>query len=162
MGSYGRPVLEAAYGEIVISLHRDCLRDVSLGRMVKVSTWCITHGRYTWVNTSVSTVYVFSILIQNLYVICFQRSICIMKRHWWFLTLSWPDNDQRMFSTAHDVFFKEMKNLQIYRYCIFKTEIELHICFIYLCFDFILSLWLYLSITEHIVCSHSYCFLFTG
>ena len=32
-----------------------------------------------------------------------------MKGHWWFLTLSWPDDDQGMFSTAHDVFFKEME-----------------------------------------------------
>ena len=37
-GSYGRPVLEAAYGEIVISLHRGCLGDVSSDRMVGVST----------------------------------------------------------------------------------------------------------------------------
>ena len=33
-----------------------------------------------------------------------------MKGHWWFLTLFRPDDDQEMFSTAHDVFFKEMKN----------------------------------------------------
>ena len=54
-----------------------------------------------------------------------------MKGHWWSLTLSWPDDDQGMFSTAHDVFFKEMGNPQIYRYCFFKIGIELHICFIY-------------------------------
>ena len=27
-----------------------------------------------------------------------------MKGHWWFLTLFWPNDDQEMFSTAHDVF----------------------------------------------------------
>ena len=32
-----------------------------------------------------------------------------MKRHWWSLALSWPDDDQGMFSTVHDVFFKETK-----------------------------------------------------
>ena len=37
-GSYGRPELEAAYEETAISLHRGCLRDVSSGRMVGVST----------------------------------------------------------------------------------------------------------------------------
>ena len=57
----------------------------------------------------------FLFLIQNLYVLCFQRSIYIMKGHWWFLTLSWLDDDQGTFLTAHDVFFKEMKNPQIYR-----------------------------------------------
>ena len=46
-----------------------------------------------------------------------------MKGYWWSLTLSWSDDDQRMFSTVHDVFFKKMENPQIYRYCFFKTEI---------------------------------------
>ena len=32
-----------------------------------------------------------------------------MKRHWWFLTLSWPNDDQGIFSTAYDIFFKEME-----------------------------------------------------
>ena len=32
-----------------------------------------------------------------------------MKRHWWSLTLSWPNDIQGMFLTAHDVFFKETK-----------------------------------------------------
>ena len=32
-----------------------------------------------------------------------------MKRHWWSLALSWSDDDQGMFSTAHDIFFKEKK-----------------------------------------------------
>ena len=63
-----------------------------------------------------------------------------MKGHWWFLTLSWLDDDQGMFLTAHDVFLKEMENPLIYRYCFFKTEIDLHICFIYSLLDFMLSL----------------------
>ena len=60
-GLYGRPELEAAYGETTISLHWGCLGDISSGRVVGVSTWCITHGRHTRVNTSVGTVYVFLI-----------------------------------------------------------------------------------------------------
>ena len=35
----------------------------------------------------------FLFLIQNLYVLCFQRSIYIMNGHWWSLTLSWLDDD---------------------------------------------------------------------
>ena len=69
-GPYGRPELEAAYGETAISLHRGCLRDISSRRVVGVSTWCITHGRHTRVNTSVGTVYVF--WFSN------KKSICIM------------------------------------------------------------------------------------
>ena len=75
--------------------------------------------------------YFWFFLIQNLYVLCFQRSIYIMKGYWWFLTLSWLNDDQGTFLTAHDVFFIEMENPQIYRYCFFNTEIDLHICFIY-------------------------------
>ena len=112
--SYGRPVLEAAYGKIVISLHRGYLRDVSSGRVVGVSTWCITHGRHTWVNTSVGTIYVFLIFKYKTYTYYVLKSICIMKGHWWSLALSWPDDDQGMFSTTHDVFFKEKENSQIY------------------------------------------------
>ena len=72
------------------------------------------HGRHTRVNTSVGTVYVFLIFNTKPIRIMFSRSICIMKGHWWFLPLSWLDDDQGTFLTAHDVFFKEMKNPQIY------------------------------------------------
>ena len=37
MGPYGRPVIKVAYGEMILSLHRDCMGDDSLGRMVGVS-----------------------------------------------------------------------------------------------------------------------------
>ena len=30
-GSYGRPMIEVAYGETLYSLHRDCMGDDSLG-----------------------------------------------------------------------------------------------------------------------------------
>ena len=36
-GSYGRPVIEVAYGEIILSLHRGCMGDGSSGRVVGVS-----------------------------------------------------------------------------------------------------------------------------
>ena len=98
--SYGRPVLEAAYGETVISFHWGCLRDVSSERVVGVSTWLITHSRHTWVNTSVGTVYNifwFSWYEINPIGIMFLKSIYIIKEHWWSLTLSWPNEVQRTF-----------------------------------------------------------------
>ena len=36
-GLYGRPVIEVAYGEMILSLHRDCVGDDSSGRVVGVS-----------------------------------------------------------------------------------------------------------------------------
>ena len=36
-GPYGRPVIEVAYGKMILSLHRDCIGDDSLGRVVVVS-----------------------------------------------------------------------------------------------------------------------------
>ena len=35
-GPYGRPVIEVAYGEIILSLHRDCMGDDSSKRVVGV------------------------------------------------------------------------------------------------------------------------------
>ena len=37
-GPYGRPIIEFAYGEMLLSLHRDCEGDDSSGRVVGVST----------------------------------------------------------------------------------------------------------------------------
>ena len=37
-GLYERPVIEVAYGEILLSLHRGCVGDDSSGRVVGVST----------------------------------------------------------------------------------------------------------------------------
>ena len=85
-GSYGRPVLEIAYGETVISLHRDCLENVSSGRVVGVSTWCITHGRHTRVNTSVGTIYVFLIFNTKSIRIMFSKIYMYYER-----TLVVPD-----------------------------------------------------------------------
>ena len=36
-GLYGRPMIEVAYGEMLLSLHRGCMGDVSSGRVVGVS-----------------------------------------------------------------------------------------------------------------------------
>ena len=36
-GPYGRPVIEVAYGKMILSLHRGCEGDDSSGRVVGVS-----------------------------------------------------------------------------------------------------------------------------
>ena len=36
-GPYGRPVIEVAYGEMILSLHQGCMGDDSSGRVVGVS-----------------------------------------------------------------------------------------------------------------------------
>ena len=36
-GPYGRHVIEIAYGEMILSLHRGCMGDDSSGRVVRVS-----------------------------------------------------------------------------------------------------------------------------
>ena len=77
--SYGRPVIEVAYGEMIFSLHRGCIGDDSSRRVVGMSTWCIAHVWHTRLNISVGSVYA------------------------WSLALSWPDEVQRKFSTAHEL-----------------------------------------------------------
>ena len=73
-GPYGRPVIEVAYGEMMISLHRGYIGDDSSGRVVGVSAWCITHAWHSRVSTSVGFVYIifwFS-WYKNLYVLYFK------------------------------------------------------------------------------------------
>ena len=66
-GSYGRPMIEVAYGEMIFSLHWGCMGDDSSGRVVGVSAWCIAHVWHTWVNTSMGSVYIYIyILIFNI------------------------------------------------------------------------------------------------
>ena len=92
--------------KMIFSLHRGCLGDDSSGRVVGVSTWCITHVWHTRVKTSMSSVYVISWFsrYKHLYIcILFSKSIYSIKKHWWPLTSSWPDEVQRMFSTAHEL-----------------------------------------------------------
>ena len=124
-GPYGQPVIEVVCGrwyfhsteavwEMILSFHRGCIGDDSSGRVVGVSAWCIAHVWHTRVNTSVDTEYYF--LVFNIYKnlsICISCSkyICSIKEHGWSLTLSWPDEDQRMLSTAHEFYDIFMQNL---------------------------------------------------
>ena len=58
-GPYGRPVIEVAYGKMILSLHQGCMGDDNSRRVVGVSAWCIAHVRHTQVNTSVGSMYYF-------------------------------------------------------------------------------------------------------
>ena len=56
-GPYGRLMIEVAYGEILVSLHRGCM-----GGMIAREEWLgcrhdVAHVGHTWVNTSVSSMY---------------------------------------------------------------------------------------------------------
>ena len=111
-GPYGGPMIEVAYEKMILSLHRGCMRDDSSGRVVRVSVWCITHVGHTRVNTSVGSVYnIFWFSKYKNLCICilFSKSICSIKEHWWYLTSSWPDDVQRMFSTAHKLLHVKLK-----------------------------------------------------
>ena len=73
-GSYGRPVIEVAYGETMISLHRGCLGDISSGRVLgcrhDASPMFDIPG-----STPVWAQYLLFFYFQrykNLYVLCFQ------------------------------------------------------------------------------------------
>ena len=64
-----------------------------------------------------------------------------MKGHWWFLTLSWLDDDQKTFLIAHDVVF--LKKWKIHRFLVI-VSLKLKLIYIFVlytvCFDFMLSL----------------------
>ena len=57
-GPYGRPIVEVAYGEILISLHRGCM-----GVKLEKSGWGVAHVGHTRVNTSVGSLISFWIFI---------------------------------------------------------------------------------------------------
>ena len=96
---------------MILSLHRGCMRHDSSERVVGVSAWCIAHVWHTRVNTCVGSVYIIFLGFLryiNLYIL-FLKSICSIKEYWWSLTFSWLDEDQRMFSTAHELLNVNLK-----------------------------------------------------
>ena len=106
MGPYGR------HGEMILSLHRGCMGDDSSRRVVGVSAWCITHAWHTRVNTSLGLMYIifwFSKYKNLCICIMFSKSICSIKEHWWSLILFWPDEDQKMISTTHELLNMKLK-----------------------------------------------------
>ena len=124
-GPYDQPVIEVAYGETLFSLYCDCMGE-NTGKVVGVSTCCIAHARHTRVNTSVGSIILFLVFMIS-------KSTCIMffffkiyiyiyvyciKEHWWSLTSSWPNEVQRMFSTAHGFSKENLNHRQFYEHFI--------------------------------------------
>ena len=127
---YGLPVIEVTYEEMILLLYRGCIGDDSSRRVVGVSAWCIVHVWHTRVNTSVGTVYIiFWFLIYKNLCILFPKSIYSIKEYCWSLTLSWPDEVQRMFSTAH-----ELLNVKLIPQTIFMNFYKTDMTFTLLCF----------------------------
>ena len=56
-GSYGWHMVEAAYGETIIHSTKGVWEILAQEEWLAVSTWYITHGRHTRVNTCVGTIY---------------------------------------------------------------------------------------------------------
>ena len=96
-GPYGRSMLEVAYGEILFSLHRGCM-GVKLGK----SGWGvdmmspmldIPESTLVWAHC-IPFFCGFSYYIK--YIRMVFKLLHYIKEHWWSLTLSWPDEVQRM------------------------------------------------------------------
>ena len=108
-GPYGRPMIEVAYEKILFSLHRGCMGDDSSKIVIGVSTRCRPCWTYPDQHQCGLNVYYFPGFHTIKIDILFSKAICSIKEHWWSLTLSWPDEVQRIFSTAHE--FLKRKDL---------------------------------------------------
>ena len=101
-GPYGRSMLEVAYGEILFSLHRGCLGG-KLGKSgwgvdMMSSMLDIPGSTPVWAHCILFWIFLY--YIKYIYMIF--KLLHYIKEHWWSLTLSWPDEIQKMFSTAHE------------------------------------------------------------
>ena len=111
-GPYGRPVIEVAYGKMILSLHRGCMGDDSSKRVIGMSACCIAHARIPGSTLVWAQLHYFLVfMISKPTCIMFLKYIYCIKEHWWSLTSSWPDKVQRMFSTVHE-FSKEKSKPQ--------------------------------------------------
>ena len=78
---YGRTCDEDRIWRDYDSLHRGCLGDFGSGKVIRMSSWYITYGQHTRVNTSVGTVYdIFWFSWYKIYMYYVLKSICIIKR----------------------------------------------------------------------------------
>ena len=82
-GLYGRPMTEVAYGEMLLSLHRDCMGVDSSGRVVRVSTWCRPCWTYPGQHQCGLTIYYFQdfLIIKTKYIYRYDfQSYTLYKR----------------------------------------------------------------------------------
>ena len=79
-GSYRRTCDRCCLWGYYDSLHRGCCGHVSSERVIGVSSWYITHGWHTLVNTNVGTVMIFfGFHDTKIYMYYVFKSICIIK-----------------------------------------------------------------------------------
>ena len=111
-GSYGRPVIKVVYGETLIhsteAVWEILAREEWLGCQHDASSMFDIPG-----STPVWAQYIYFMDFKDIKTYTYHvfKSICIIKEHWWILTSSWPDEVQRMFSTAHEFSFKRKTKL---------------------------------------------------
>ena len=103
MGSYGRLVIEVAYGKTLIhsteAIWEILAQEEWLGCRHNASPIFDIPG-----STSMWTQYIYFLDFKDIktYMYYVFKSIRIIKKCLWTLTSSWPDEVQRMFSTAHE------------------------------------------------------------
>ena len=103
--SYGQPVLKVVYEKMIIHSTEAVWEILAweewLGCQHDTSPMVDIPG-----STPVWAQYMIFFDFTNIKVICimFWKSIVLWKKHWWSLTLSWPDDIQKTFFTSHDVF----------------------------------------------------------
>ena len=98
-GSYERPVIKVAYGKILFHSTE------AVWELIAMEEWLrCRHDTSPMFDIPGSTLVWAQYLLfsdfqryKNLYVLYFQIYI-----YWWTLTSSWPDEVQRIFSTAHE------------------------------------------------------------
>ena len=112
--SYGRSLLEAVYEERIIH-STEAIWQI-LARKEWLGCWHDTSPMVDILgSTLVWTQYMlfFDFKIWKVLCIMFWKFIVLWKKQWWFLTLSWPDDVQRTFSTTHDVFNLKWKSINL-------------------------------------------------
>ena len=84
-------------------------------------------------------------MIQNkFYMYYVLKFICIIKEQQWSLTLSWPDEVQRMFFNRPEVLKKNLNQRRLYFFIVYKLYSYIVVYFIYWLYNW--RLFVYLSI----------------
>ena len=120
-----------------------------------MSSWCIVMSDIPE-STLVWAPYIYFLfsIYQNLCIcITFSKSICSIKEHWWSLALSWSDEVQKIFSTAHERLSVKIDNINEYMFFFIYTFYRYKLWYIVL-IDFVIQLLVY----SH--CISSYMMLF--
>ena len=117
-GSYGQPVIEVAYGQMIFHFTK------IVWEMVAWEEWLgCWHDALPMFDIPESTpvwapyILFYDFLDLRTYIYYILKSICRIKEHWRCLTLSWPDKVQRMFSTAYEFSNENLNHRRFYNLC---------------------------------------------